>query len=169
MKLTAQTEQSAEYRAPPQTTPSQEVEDDAIIVRALAILTNRVQRGDVMANPTVVREYFILRHANLEREHFDVLFLDNNHRIIKCETVALGTTNQATVYPREIVKRSLELNASAVLLGHNHPSGAPKPSAADISLTKTLQQALALVDVRVLDHIVTGGGSATSMAEHGLF
>jgi DNA repair protein RadC len=142
--------------------------EDLIVAEALRILTLRTRQGDMLDSPQKVRELLTLRHAGLEREQFDVLYLDSQHRMIELATEFTGTVSQTSVYPREIVRRSLQLNASAVILAHNHPSGDPKPSRADEFLTQTLKSALALVDVRVLDHIITGGGQARSMAELGL-
>jgi DNA repair protein RadC len=99
---------------------------------------------------------------------FAVLFLDSQHRLIVLEPMFRGTLTQTSVYPREVVKRALALNAGAVILAHNHPSGAAEPSRADEYLTQTLKAALALVDVRVLDHLVVGRGRVTSFAERGL-
>lgn len=138
-----------------------------IIAQALEILSRRVLAGPIMSSPQDMKAYLALRHAGLTREQFDLVYLDSQHRVILCETLFEGTLNQTSVYPREVVKRSLEVNAAAVVLSHNHPSGNPKPSEADELLTQTLKAALALVDVRVLDHIITGGGSAASMAEMG--
>jgi DNA repair protein RadC len=142
--------------------------EDWIINEALRILDARCRQGEVMDSPTKVRQLLVLRHAGLEREQFDVLFLDSQHKIIALETMFTGTVDQTSVYPRELVRRSLALNASAVILAHNHPSGVPQPSRADENMTRTVKKALELVDVRVLDHIVTGGSEARSMAEMGL-
>jgi DNA repair protein RadC len=95
------------------------------------------------------------------------LFLDNQHRLIACETVSIGTINQTSVYPREIVKTALGHNAAAVVVAHNHPSGVAEPSMADRAITKRLQDALSLVEVRTLDHIVLGHGESVSFAERG--
>ena len=124
-----------------------------------------------MTSPDDVTNYLILRAATLEdphREAFGVMYLDSQHRLITIQDEFVGTLSQTSVYPREIVRAALHHNAAAVVLTHNHPSGNPQPSRADETLTKTLKSALALVDVRVLDHIITAGGSATSLAEQGL-
>jgi DNA repair protein RadC len=102
------------------------------------------------------------------QEVFAVLFLDGQHRLLKLEEMFRGTLTQTSVYPREIVRRALELNAGAVILAHNHPSGVAEPSRADETLTQTLKSALQLVDVRVLDHLVVGQGTVISFAERGL-
>ncbi|HEY6133585.1 MAG TPA: DNA repair protein RadC, partial [Rubrivivax sp.] len=109
-----------------------------------------------------------LQLGALEREEFAVLFLDSQHRLLQMKTLFRGTLNQTSVYPREVVKEALALNAGAVILAHNHPSGAAEPSRADEMLTRTLQSALQLVDVRVLDHLVVGRGVVVSLAERGL-
>jgi DNA repair protein RadC len=125
---------------------------------------------DVLTTPAAVRTYLRLQMARLQHEVFVVLFLDSQNRVIASEEMFRGTLTQTSVYPREVVKRALELNAAAVILAHNHPSGSVEPSRADEALTQTLRAALALVDARVLDHfIVAGNGSAIlSMAERGL-
>lgn len=145
-----------------------EQSDDKIIEQALAILQRRCRTGIIMDSPQVVKNYLVLRAAKLDREVFGCLWVDSQHRIIECEDLFFGTLTQTSVYPREVVKRAIQLNASAVILTHNHPSGSTQPSRADESLTQTLKTALALVDVRVLDHIITAGGSTSSMAEMGL-
>ena len=106
--------------------------------------------------------------AQSPREVFAVMFLDAQHRLLHFEAMFQGTLSQASVYPREVVKLALELGASAVVLSHNHPSGSVEPSRADERLTQTLKQALHLIDVRVLDHIIVAPGQACSMAERGL-
>lgn len=118
--------------------------------------------------PSEVKDYFVLRFASLEHEVFCIAFLTAQHALISCEEMFRGTLSQTSVYPREVVKRALHLNAAAVVLSHNHPSGVAEPSRADEYLTQTLKTALALIDVRVIDHIVTGGGTAVSLAERGL-
>lgn len=144
-----------------------DIEDDTI-ARALEILERRMHKGDLMTDPKKVKDYLALRCADLEREEFMVLFLDTQNRLIECETMFTGTLNQTSVYPREIVKAALSFNAGAVILAHNHPSGNPEPSRADQMLTQTIKAALALVDVRVLDHIIVGGAASVSLAERGL-
>jgi len=106
--------------------------------------------------------------AQTAHEIFAVLFLDAQHRLIACDEMFRGTLTQTAVYPREVVKQALRHNCAAVILAHNHPSGVAEPSRADEALTRALQSALALVDVRVLDHIVVGAASSTSFAERGL-
>jgi DNA repair protein RadC len=118
--------------------------------------------------PQAVRDYLQLQLGGLHHEVFAVLFLDSQHRLIALEEMFRGTLTQTSVYPREVVKRALTLNASSVVLAHNHPSGTAQPSRADEALTQTLKAALALVDVRVLDHFVVTASQAVSMAELGL-
>ena len=144
-------------------------------VKAAAELVRRslaeaMAHRDVLASPAAVRTYLRLLMARLEHEVFVVLFLDAQNRVIASEEMFRGTLTQTSVYPREVVKRALELNAAAVILAHNHPSGSVEPSRADEALTQTLRATLALVDARVLDHfIVAGNGNAIlSMAERGL-
>ena len=106
-----------------------------------------------------------MRH--LDHELFCCLFLDNRHRVICCEELFRGTINGASVHPREVVRRALEHNAAALILAHNHPSGVAEPSQADIQITHRLRDALALVDIRVLDHMIVGDGEISSLAERG--
>lgn len=149
--------------------PAQQQDDDGIIARALAILAARIKAGPLMDSPRVVREYLTVQAARHDaREVFGVMFLDAQNRVIEFKELFAGTLTQTSVYPREVVRESLRLNAAAVILSHNHPSGSTQPSRADEQLTSTLKSALALVDVRVLDHIITAGGESLSMAEKGL-
>ena len=133
-------------------------------------LAEAMAHRDVLASPAAVRTYLRLLMARLEYEVFVVLFLDVQNRVIASEEMFRGSLTQTSVYPREVVKRALELNAAAVILAHNHPSGSVEPSRADEVLTQTLRASLALVDARVLDHfIVAGNGNAIlSFAERGL-
>ncbi|HOL38034.1 MAG TPA: DNA repair protein RadC, partial [Rubrivivax sp.] len=122
----------------------------------------------VFESPARVKDYLALQLGGLAQEVFAVLFLDAQHRLLALERMFQGTLAQTSVHPREVVRRALALNAGAVVLAHNHPSGLAEPSRADEYLTQTLKSALALVDVRVLDHIVVGQGQVVSMAERGL-
>ena len=143
--------------------------DDVIIERALMILETRARYGtDVMSSPDVVKKYLRLRMGNLEHEVFSVLWLDSQNRVIKIDDLFRGTLAQASVYPREVVKAALACNAAAGILAHNHPSGVSSPSQADRNLTDTLKNALALVDVRIVDHIVITAVESFSFAENGL-
>ena len=146
-------------------------DNDQIIAQALDILRARVAKGPLMNAPRVVSEYCILRagaRPDQAREVFSVLWLDSQNRLISAEDMFTGTLTQTSVYPRELVRRALAVDAAAVILTHNHPSGTTEPSRADIHLTQHLKNALAMVDVQVIDHIVTAGGDALSMAERGL-
>ena len=120
-----------------------------------------------MASPQAVKDYLCLSLGSLEHEVFMVLFMDARNRLLAADQLFRGTLTQTSVYPREVVKRALAHNAAAVILAHNHPSGAPEPSQADRFLTESLKQALALVDVQVLDHIIVAAHRATSFAERG--
>ncbi len=142
--------------------------EDRLINRALRVLERRMHYGEALQCPADTRRYLALRFAGQPREVFAALFLDQRHRVIACEDLFLGTINEARVHPREVVRRALELNAAAVILAHNHPSGNPEPSRADIALTGRLKAALDLVEIRVLDHLVVGGAAAVSFAERGL-
>jgi DNA repair protein RadC len=115
-----------------------------------------------------VRGFLRNRLAPQTREVFACLFLDSRHRVITYETLFLGTVDRAAVHPREVMRRALELNAAALILAHNHPSGVAEPSSADIALTASLADLLSKVDVRLLDHLVVGRGREVSLAERGL-
>lgn len=131
-------------------------------------LLRTMKTEPILDTPQVVREYLVTKLASLEYEQFVVLFLDARHRLITCDAMFRGTVSQATVYPREIAKEALRQNASAVILAHNHPTENPEPSRADGALTATIVEVLKLVDVRVLDHFVIGGGCVVSLAERGM-
>jgi DNA repair protein RadC len=133
--------------------------------RALAA---ELARGDALTSPDAVRDYLRLALAAETVEVFVGLFLDSQHRLISAEELARGTLAQTSVYPREVVKTALARNAAAVIFAHNHPSGVAEPSRADEVLTQALKSALALVDVRTLDHLVVAGPKVTSFAERGL-
>ena len=142
---------------------------DAVIAQALAIMESRLQdRCEILTSPQAVRDYLRLRIADREHEVFVCLFLDSQNRLIACEELFRGTLAQTSVYSREVVKAVLKHNAAAVVFAHNHPSGVAEPSRADELLTQTLKQALAIVDCKVLDHIVVAGAGSVSMAERGL-
>jgi len=131
-------------------------------------LQEEIQRGDALNSPRAVREYLQLLLGARQQEVFLVLFLDTQHRLLASEEMFHGTLSQTSVYPREVVKRALAHNAAAVILAHNHPSGVAEPSQSDQLLTSALKQALAMVDVRVLDHFVVAMGHTLSFAEKGL-
>jgi DNA repair protein RadC len=141
----------------------------AILELARRALREDVRHATPMNSPQRVREYLGLCLAHAKHEIFAALFLDAQNRLIEYRDLFHGTLTQTSVYPREVVKEALRLNAAAVILAHNHPSGAAEPSRADELLTRTLRDALALVDVRVLDHIIVAGpGRTVSFAERGL-
>ena len=121
-----------------------------------------------MAAPHAVRDYLKLRRVSLDHEELHVLWLDAQNRVIAFDALFTGTITQTAIYPREVVKAGLAHNASAVVLAHNHPSGIPEPSEADRLLTQELKSALALVDIRVLDHFIVAGDLSVSFAERGL-
>lgn len=144
------------------------ISDDALIEAALKVLSEQLVRSELLESPTATRKYLALRYAGLEREVFSCLFLDNRHRLIACEELFQGTVDGASVHPREVVKRALAHNAAAVILAHNHPSGVAEPSQADELITVRLKDALGVVDIRVLDHLVVAGAKVVSLAERGL-
>jgi DNA repair protein RadC len=136
-----------------------------VVRRALA---EAMRAGDVLASPNNVRDYLKLNFAHQQYESFVVLFVDAQNRVLACEEMFRGTLTQTAVYPREVVKRTLAVNAAAVILAHNHPSGLAEPSFADNTLTRSLANALSMVDVRVLDHLIVAGNTVLSYAERGL-
>lgn len=131
-------------------------------------LAESIQRSDVLKNPDDTRRYLLTRMRDYHFEVFACLFLDNRNRVISFDEMFFGTINGTSVHAREVVRRALKHNAAAVILTHNHPSGVAEPSAADKNLTQQLSEALALIDVRVLDHLVIGDGEVVSFAERGL-
>ena len=143
---------------------------EILAIRALAAraLEESLGARPVFEHPRAVKDYVGLQLRHLEREVFAVLFLDHHHRLLNMQTLFTGTLAQTSVHPREVVKSALAHNAAAVLLCHNHPSGVAEPSRADEAITRTLQAALKLVDVRVLDHLIVGRSEVVSMAEQGL-
>ena len=144
------------------------VTTDEILTMARKLIKRQFVRGKALTSPEATREFLMLELALLEREVFYCLFLDNQHRVLKAECCFQGTVNTASIYPREVVKLALQVNASAVIMAHNHPSGLAEPSESDRAITRRLIDALALVDVRVLDHFIIGGDEHFSFAEHGL-
>lgn len=141
-----------------------------LALRELAgrILAGEMRAGPQLSDPSAVRDYLRLSLMGRQREVFTVVFLDAQHRVLRVEELFAGTLTQTSVYPREVVRKALEYNAAAVIFAHNHPSGVADPSRADEQLTRTLQHALALVDIRVLDHLIVAGPRALSFAERGL-
>jgi DNA repair protein RadC len=149
-------------------TPKKEQEDDTI-KQALDILESRMKRTSTASvTPNAVKDYLKLKFTGLEHEVFTILYLNSQNELIEAVEMFRGTLSQTSVYPREVVKEALKQNAAAVILAHNHPSGSVQPSRADEHLTQTLKASLALVDVRVLDHIIVAGTATVSMAEMGL-
>ena len=146
------------------------LDDDGIIARAMEILADRLYKpSTVLESPDIVKKYLQLKMSkHTMQEVFSVIFLDAQHAVMEYREMFFGTLTQTSVYPREVARIALELGAAAVILAHNHPSGNVTPSHADEHLTRTLKSALSLVDVRVLDHIIVGGGDSLSMAEKGL-
>jgi len=144
------------------------VQLQAVMELARRHLGEQLSREQVFTNPSLVGDFLLSHLRNSEQEIFAVLFLDAQHRLIDWEKLFFGTVDSANVHPREVVKRALFHNASAVILSHNHPSGVAQPSESDRLMTENLKQALSLVDVRVLDHVIVGGGYTVSLAEHGL-
>ena len=130
-------------------------------------LGQQLQRGEALADPDQAGSYFARKLRPLQHEVFACLFLDTRHRVIAYEELFRGTLDGSEVHPREVARRCLAHNAAAVIFGHNHPSGNPEASAADRAVTARLKQALALVEVRVLDHFIVGDGAPTSMAQRG--
>jgi DNA repair protein RadC len=148
--------------------PAKRAEMSAVLELARRSLAQELMQRPLFDSTTRVKEYLRLQIGGREHEVFVVLFLDAQNRLIRLEELFRGTLTQTSVYPREVVKRALDLNAAAVVLAHNHPSGAAEPSRADEFLTQTLKSALGLIDVRVLDHLVVTRSEAVSFAERGL-
>lgn len=148
--------------------PAKRAELVAVLELARRALAQQLREREVFDSPDAVGHYLQLQLAAKGHEVFAVLFLDSQHRLIALEELFRGTLTQTSVYPREVVKRALQTNAAAVVFAHNHPSGVAEPSRADEFLTQTLKSALALVDVRVLDHLVVGRTDVVSFAERGL-
>jgi DNA repair protein RadC len=148
--------------------PAKQAELLAVFEMARRALGQQLTQREVFETPDAVKHYLQLQLAHKNHEVFAVLFLDHHNRMQAMEELFRGTLSQTSVYPREVVLRALHHQAAAVVLSHNHPSGSVQPSRADEHLTQTLKAALALVDVRVLDHIIVGQGQALSMAEQGL-
>lgn len=140
----------------------------AVMEMARRYFTEVLQQGDALTSPEITKAYLNAQLRGYPFEVFACLFLDNQHRVIQWEELFRGTIDSASVYPREVVKRALHHNAAAVIFAHNHPSGVREPSRSDRLITDKLQQALALIDIRVLDHFIVGDGEPYSFAEHGL-
>ena len=145
-----------------------DVEKQSVITLAMKVLSIKHRAGRVLSKPDETRDFLRLRLADYRNEVFGCLFLDNRHRIIAVRELFQGTIDGASVYPRVVVQQAMEVNAAAVVFFHNHPSGVAEPSHADEAITRRLKDALALVDVRVLDHFVVSAGESVSFAESGL-
>lgn len=145
-----------------------EVKQQAVLAAAEGILKEKLRRQGSIGNPTDAADYLRVRLGALRHEEFHVLWLDCRHHILDCQRLFVGTVDGASIYPREVVRAALGANASAAILAHNHPSGVAEPSAADKAVTQELRDALKLVGVRVLDHIIVGA-ECVSMAGRGLF
>ncbi len=141
---------------------------DEVLQAALRVLAGQMHGGEALSSPQVVRDFLRIKLGTLEHEVFALIHLDAQNRVIDYVEMFRGTVSQTSVYPREIVKESLARNSAALILVHNHPSGVAEPSRADEILTQTLKSALALVDVRVLDHLIVAGANILSFAERGL-
>lgn len=148
--------------------PAKRAELVAVLELARRALAEQLRERAALDSPQAVKDYLQLQLARKKHECFAVLFLDNQHRLLALEEMFRGTLAQTSVYPREVVLRALHHHAAAVVLAHNHPSGTVQPSRADETLTQALKAALALIDVRVLDHVIVAPGLALSMAEKGL-
>ncbi|MEQ1555430.1 MAG: DNA repair protein RadC [Gallionella sp.] len=144
------------------------VQLQAVLEMSRRALQEQMQQGDMLNSPKAVRDYLRLLLGTRQQEVFVALFLDTQHRVLAVEELFQGTLSQTSVYPREVVKRALAHNAAAVIFAHNHPSGIAEPSHADELITRILKQALALVEVRVLDHFIVAGDATLSFAERGL-
>ena len=147
---------------------SKYVQLQAIFEMSRRALSEQLQQRDVLKSPQAVRDYLVLKLGSLTKEVFLVLFLDTQNRLLASEELFSGSLSQTSVYPREVVKRALHHNAASVIFAHNHPTGVVQQSQADELLTKQLKQALALVDVSVLDHFIVAGNNTLSFAERGL-
>lgn len=148
--------------------PAKATQLAAVMELTRRCLLTGLQRGELMTDPQVTKLFLLAQMRHYEREVFACLLLDNQHRVIAFEQLFLGTIDGASVYPREVVKCALSANAAAVIFAHNHPSGVAEPSQADRRITDRLVRALALVDIRVLDHVVVGDTEVVSFAERGL-
>jgi len=156
------------FCAAPGLGPAKYAQLQAVMELARRHLGEQLERETVFSNPDSVADFLLSELGQSKREIFGALFLDAQHRLIRWEKLFFGTIDAASVYPREVVVRALHHNAAAVIFAHNHPSGVAEPSEADKQITFRMQEALALLDIRVLDHLVVGGSNAVSMARRGL-
>jgi len=160
--------QSADFCAQPGMGASKYAQLQAALELTRRHMLETLQRSDCLTSSALTRTYIRSRLRGYQREVFLCLFLDNQHRVIAQEELFQGTIDGSMVHPREVVRRSLHHNAAALIFAHNHPSGVAEPSQADISITRRLKNALALIDIRTLDHLVVGDSDVTSLAERGL-
>lgn len=144
------------------------VQEKSVLDRAAQIIESKIEVAPSFISSKLTKDYCQFTLCHYEHEAFGVLFLNNNHRLLGSEVLFRGTIDSAAIYPREVLKEALKQNAAAVIFYHNHPSGTPTPSDADICITKRLKEALNLVDIRVVDHIVVGLESCVSFSETGL-
>jgi DNA repair protein RadC len=142
--------------------------NEQILTVAREIATTQITQGQALSSPVQTRQFLILQYAGFEHEVFGVIFLSTRHRVIAFEMMFRGTIDGASVHPREVVKAALKHNAAAVIFSHNHPSGIAEPSQADELITRRLRDALAMVDIRVLDHLIVAGTNTMSFAERGM-
>lgn len=162
-KIKINEEESPEYGTAPLIGKQEET-----INQALKILESRIkEKGDFMCNPKEVINFLKFKISELEHEVFSIMFLDNQHRLIKYKELFRGTINGSSVHPREILKEALKYNSSAVIIAHNHPSGMIEPSSADREITRQIKDSLELIDIRVLDHIIIGGKESFAFSERG--
>lgn len=152
----------------PASDPLDLIPEDRLIAHALHILGLRMKRGPMFSSPQSAKDYLTLKIGGLDYEMFGALFLDAQHQLIENREIFRGTLTQTSVYPREVVKIALQLNAAALIIYHNHPSGVLEPSRADELLTQTLKSSLHLVDVKIVDHFVVAHQGVLSFAERGL-
>jgi DNA repair protein RadC len=148
--------------------PAKYVQAQAVLEMSRRYIASQMRRGTALTSPEATRAYLKAQLYHHPQEVFACLFLDNRHQVLRYEELFYGTIDGASVHPREVVRRALELRAAAVIFAHNHPSGVAEPSQADLRITQRLKDALALVDVRVLDHLIVGDGEGVSLAERGL-
>ena len=144
------------------------VMDSEIVSAALGILAKRIAKGSIIKNMEDAKKYLAVRFADLQHEVFAIVYLTNRHAVIACDEIFRGTIDGASVYPREVVKSALQYNAAAILIAHPHPSGICEPSHADEMITTRIREACALLDIRLIDHIVISGDRAVSFAELGM-
>ena len=144
------------------------VMDSEIVSAALGILAKRIAKGSIIKNMEDAKKYLAVRFADLQHEVFAIVYLTNRHAVIACDEIFRGTIDGASVYPREVVKSALQYNAAALIIAHPHPSGICEPSQADELITTRIREACALLDIRLIDHIVISGDRAVSFAERGM-